>query len=254
MDENITFANSKGDKLSGIIHNPTKSKDRPIIVLAHGFDSNKGRSTYTVLAERLAKHDISTLRFDFFGHGDSEGKFEDITISEAVDDIIQAIKFLKQEGYKKIGLMGSSFGGISSIMAASKTTDPYLLALKSPVSNYLDKEIGTKSKKELGEWREKGYRIYVSGDGSEHKLNYSFFEDFKNNNGYKAASKIKIPTLIVHGDEDKIVPYRQSVKICRLISNCELHTVKGANHYYKNPKHTEEMRQAIVDFIVKNSE
>jgi len=253
MDKNITFTNSKDDKLSGIIRNPSGKIDKPIVILTHGFSTHKNSGTYTTLAKRLAKHNISTLRFDFFGHGDSEGKFEDITISEAVDDILQAIKFLKKEGYKKIGLMGSSFGGIASIMAASKTKDLYLLALKSPVSNYLDKEVETKSKGELDEWKKKGYRIYVNGDGSEHKLNYSFFKDFINNDGYKAAPKIKIPTLIVHGAEDEIVPYTQSVKTCKLISNCELHTVKGAKHRYEKPEHKEEMWQAISDFVVKNS-
>ncbi len=119
MDSKIFFKNSKGNKLCGIVNNPSKSKVKPIIVLAHGFSSNKNSGTYTVLTERLAKYNISTLRFDFYGHGESEGRFEDITISEAVDDILQAIKYLKLQGYKKIGLMGSSFGGISSIIAAS---------------------------------------------------------------------------------------------------------------------------------------
>jgi enterochelin esterase-like enzyme len=54
---------------------------------------------------------------------------------------------LKKLGYTKIGLMGSSFGGISSIMAASKTNDLFVLTLKSPVSNFEEKEIMTKTKK-----------------------------------------------------------------------------------------------------------
>ena len=80
-----------------------------------------------------------------------------------------------------------------------------------------------------------------------------FYQDFKNNDGYKAAPKIKIPTLTVHGDEDETVPYKQSVKISKLIPNCKLHTIKGGNHRYENPKHKEEMWQAIVNFIVKTS-
>jgi len=254
MEKKIYFNNSKGNKLCGIINNPSGSKVNPIIILAHGFSTHKNSSTYTVLAEKLAKHDISTLRFDFYGHGESEGKFEDITVSEAIDDILQAIKYLKSLGYKKIGLMGSSFGGISSIMAVSKTKDSFLLALKSPVSNYLDKEFKIKLKGKLGEWKTKGYKIYISGDGSKNKLNYSFFEDFKNNDGYKVASKIKIPTLIVHGDKDEIVPYKQSIKTCNLIPNCTLHTIKSATHRYDNPKHKEEMWQTIVDFIVQQSQ
>lgn len=253
MEKKIYFKNSKGDRLCGILNNPTKNKNKPIIVLAHGFSTSKDSDTYTSLAERLEKHNISTLRFDFYGHGESEGKFEDITISEAVDDVLQAIKYLKSIDYKKIGLMGSSFGGIASMIAASKSKDLYVLALKSPVSNYLDKEIETRSKAELSEWKEKGWRTYVSGDGRKHRLNYSFYEDFKNNDAYKVAPSMKIPTLIVHGDKDKIVPYKQSIKTSKLIPNCKLHTIKGCNHHYDVPEHREELYQAIVHFIVEKS-
>lgn len=151
MEDKIFFNNSKGDKLCGVLLNPTNDRNQPMIVLAHGFSTNKNSGTYTILTERLAKYKISTFRFDFYGHGESEGEFENITVSEAVDDILQAIEYLKSKGYKKIGLMGSSFGGISSIMAASKSKGIYVLALKSPVSNYFDKEMETKSKNELEE-------------------------------------------------------------------------------------------------------
>jgi len=254
MEKKVYFQNSKGDKLCAILLCPSRSKSKLVVILAHGFSTHKNSGINIVFAKRLDKQDISTFRFDFYGHGESEGKFEDITISEAVDDILQAIKYLKSQGYKKVGLMGSSFGGMSSIIAASKTKDLYLLALKSPVSNYLDKETGTKPEEEIDEWKKKGFRYYTSGDGRKSKLNYSFYEDFEYNDGYKAAPKINIPTLIVHGDEDETVPYKQSAKTSKLIPDCKLHTVTGGNHRYDNPKHREEMWEVIVDFIVELSQ
>ncbi len=252
MEQKVYFTNSDGVKLCGVLNNPSGNTKRPIIILAHGFSTHKNSDTYTTISERLAKHKISSFRFDFYGHGESSGNFEDITISEAVDDVLQAIKYIKKLGYDRIGLIGSSFGGIASIIAASRSCDLFVLALKSPVSNYIEKENETKSKMELEEWKSKGYRYYISGDGRELKLNYNFYEDFKNNDGYIAAKKIRIPTLIVHGDEDDIVPYKQSVKTCKIISDCKLHTVKGANHRYEDPKHREEMFQKIVEFVVEN--
>lgn len=251
--EKVYFKNSKGNNLCGILSNPTLSKEKPVIILCHGFSTSKDSQTYKRLEEILNNHQISTFRFDFFGHGESEGKLEDITISEAVDDILNAIPFLEKEGYFKIGLFGSSFGGISSIIAASKTNDLFILALKSPVSNYKEKGLVTKTKEELEEWREKGYRYYESGDGRKLRLNYTFFEDFENNDGYEAAKKIKIPTLIVHGDKDGAVPVEQSKKTTNLIKNCRLEIIKGADHRYSNPEHFEKMIGLISQFIIKNS-
>ncbi|GAH38486.1 unnamed protein product, partial [marine sediment metagenome] len=88
------------------------------MILCHGFSTCKDSYTYVRLEEILNGKGISTFRFDFFAHGESEGEFEDITISEAVDDILNAIRFLKESGYLKIGLVGSSFGGIASVIVA----------------------------------------------------------------------------------------------------------------------------------------
>ena len=247
------FENSNGNKLCGVISNPSDNFKKPIVIMAHGFSTSKDSDTYVSLAKNLDSYDISSFRIDFYGHGESEGKFENITVSEAVDDILQAIKFLKNMGYKKIGLMGGSFGGIASIMAASKSKDLYVLVLKSPVSNYFDKEMETKSEDELKKWKKTGYHYYESGDGRKLKLNYTFFEDFKNNDGYKVAPNIKIPTLIVHGDADETVPYKQSVKISKLIPNCQIYTVRGANHHYDGDGHKEEALKEMTKYIVENS-
>lgn len=253
MEEKMYFKNSKGDRLCGILRNPTGDKSKPIVVLAHGFSASKDHKTYTNLAENLAKNNISTFRFDFYGHGESEGKFEDITVTEAVDDALSAVNFVKSLGYPKIGLMGSSFGGIASIIAASKSPELFVLALKSPVSNFLEMYQGKYASEELNKWKEVGYRYYDSGDGRKLKLNYSFFEDFKNNNGYEAAVKIKSPTIIVHGDADEQVPYEQSVKTSKLIPDCRLHTVKGSDHRYTNPEHFAEVQRELTSFIVEKA-
>ncbi len=196
MEIKIHFKNSRGNALCGVLSNPTNDKQKPIIVLCHGFSASKNSHTYVRLQELLNNKSLSTFRFDFFGHGESDGMFEEITISEAVDDVLNAIKFLKSLGYNKIGLMGSSFGGITAIITASKTSDLFVLALKSPVSDYLEVELEKRTKEELDEWKRRGFTFYTSGDGKKHRLNYSFFEDFQNNNGYEAAKKIKVPTFI----------------------------------------------------------
>jgi uncharacterized protein len=253
MKEKVFFTNSKGIKLCGIISNPTDDVLKPIIVLCHGFTTSKNNHTNTQLEMRLNEKEISTFRFDFFGHGESEGNFEEITISEGVDDILRAIDYLKSLGYLKIGLVGSSFGGITSLIASSRTSDLYLLALKSPVSDYFEVDYKRRTKKEMEEWKSKGFVAHISGSGEERRLNYTFFDDFKNNNGYEAARGIKIPTLIVHGDTDKTVPLEQSQKTVGLLKNGRLEIVKGAGHKYSNPGEFKKMISLIMDFIVKNS-
>ena len=251
MEERMVFKDSDGNKVVGILSKPTESKER-ITILCHGFSSGKDRPSSVAVSRVIESCGVPTLRFDFFGHGESEGKFEEITISRAVDDILNAIRFVESKGYKRIALFCSSFGGISSIMAASKTDRLAVLILKSPVSDYEEEERKAKGNKGIEEWKRRGYAFEEASEGSKLRLNYSFFEDFRNNNGYKAAEKIEIPTLIIHGDHDKEVPIEQSLKTSKLIRNCELHVVRGADHRYTNPAHFEEMLQTIKEFIKKN--
>ena len=137
-------------------------------------------------------------------------------------------------------------------MAASRTDDLFLLALKSPVSDYEEKKVLEMSEQELEEWKEKGWKVHKKSDGTPLRLNYSFYEDFKNNNGYEAAEKIKIPTIIVHGDEDESVPVEQSIKTSQIIENCKLEIVKGADHRYTNPEDFEKMLKLLSEFIIES--
>ena len=253
MKNKTYFENSAGIRLCGILSNPTEDREKPIIILCHGFSTSKDGRTSVRLEEILNEQRISTFRFDFFGHGESEGKFAEITSSEAIDDVLNAIKFLKESGYKKIGLVGSSFGGMASIIAASQLDDLYILALKSPVSDYRSMAHARRSEQELKDWKEKGFIELDSTNEDRQRLNYSFYDDAENVKVYEAARKIKAPSLIIHGDEDETVPIAQSQKTARLIENCRLEIIKGCDHVYSNPDHFERLLNLILEFIIKNS-
>ncbi len=221
--------------------------------MCHGFSTSKDGRTSVRLEEILNEQGISTFRFDFFGHGESEGKFAEITASEAIDDVLNAIKFLKESGYKKIELVGSSFGGMASIIAASRSDDLYILALKSPLSDYKSMAHARRSEQELKDWKKKGFIELDSTNEERQRLNYSFYEDAENVKAYEAARKIKIPALIVHGDEDETVPIAQSQKTASLIENCRLEIIQGCDHVYSDPDHFERLLNLISEFIIKNS-
>jgi len=253
MQEKIFFKNKKRLKLCGILSNPTNDISKPMVVLCHGHETSKNSNTITGLEEILNKNDISTFRFDISGHGESEGKFEETTVSDAMADILSAIEYVKSKGYLKIGLVGSSFGGAASILVAAKLPHLFVLALKAPVSDYKNLEIERKGENTIREWKEKGFTEYKKGNPKNLKLNYSFFEDLNNFNEYESAKKITAPTIIIHGDSDTSVPIEQSIRLAKIIPNCKLEIIRGADHKCSGLEHFPEMLKLISDFIIEKA-
>jgi len=236
----MTFQNSKGVELSGVL---SGSRDT-CIIFAHGFTSSKNSGTNIELEKRFNSRGIAIFRFDFFGHGESGGNFADITLSEAKDDILQAIDYVKSKGFTKIGLVGSSFGGNASILAAGESNDLFVLCLKCPVSDYLGKMVAQSDKYPLEEWKKNGFYMYRG----ERRLNYSFFEDSEKIDSYEYARRIKVPTLIVHGDADVVVSIEQSKKLVKEIPNATLEVIECAGHRFEG-KYFEKVIGLIEEFV-----
>lgn len=253
MQEKLFFNNRRENKLCGILSDPKEDQTKPVIILCHGFSTNKDGKTCLRLEEILNNQSISTFRFDFAGHGESEGRFEDTTTSGAVDDVLAVLRFIKKRGYKKIGLMGSSFGGMAGILTASQSHELYLLALKSPLSDYKSTDLTGRSEREIQYWKEKGFIEFKSGDNETRRLNYSFHEDAQQIDAYGAAKNIKVPTLIVHGEADKAVPVEQSRKLASFIPHSRLEIIPGCDHNYSHPQHFNQLLNLLSQFIIENS-
>lgn len=241
--------------MCGILSTPSAEKPESIFILCHGFSTSKDGRTNTQLEKILNDNGLATFRFDFFGHGESGGSFEDITITEAVDDVLQALNLVKKTGYKRIGLIGSSFGGIASTLAASQTSNLFLLALKSPVSDYMEiLTLRNHGGEKIEDWKKKGALFFKDANDSDLKLKYAFVEDAQKADGYNAAKKITIPTLIVHGAQDETVPVEQSIKASRLFKNGRLEILEGADHIYSQPRDFDKMIRLISNFILAHSQ
>ena len=130
-EEKVYFDNRSGNKLCGIL---SKGSGKTAVIVAHGHGSHKNSKTYIDLSKFFSEKNIPIFRFDFYGHGESEGNFSDFSIKEAVQDILSAINFLKSKGYEKFILMGKSRGGISVLRASAISDDVIAAAMACPGS------------------------------------------------------------------------------------------------------------------------
>ena len=249
-----SFTDKAGHGIAAILTVPSSPTDR-LAVLCHGFLSNKNSSTNKALTRLLTERSIATLRFDFFGQGESEGPFEDITVGLALDQAKTALAWASTQGFRNLGLVGSSFGGLIALLAASETASQpsalRCLALKCPVPDFpamLRMEFGSDG---LDEWRRINTIPDVTGSPGRIRLKFRFYEECLKYDGYKAASGITPPTLIVHGDRDELVPLQQSERLLDALAGAkQLLVVPGADHGFTVGEHFTLMTRAIAAWIV----
>jgi pimeloyl-ACP methyl ester carboxylesterase len=254
LEASLTFTDSKGRTVSGVIETPESSTDR-LTVLCHGFLSNKNSTTNKVLTALLRQRGIATLRFDFLGQGESQGPFEQLTVAAAVDQTLTALKLAIAKGYRQRALIGSSFGGLVSVLAAAQTPELVALGLKCPVPDFpemLQLEFGQDG---IDEWRRTGTIPNVTGGAGRVRLSPAFYEDCLRHDGYQAAKTIRAPTLIVQGDCDEFVPLHQSERLFEALQTQKaLHILPGADHSFTKGSDFRMMAGLLADWVARHFE
>ncbi|MHA1285047.1 MAG: alpha/beta hydrolase [Promethearchaeota archaeon] len=107
--------------IKALVYKPLKGGNDDIgIVVAHGFCGNK--QYMEPLSIELAKRGFYVVAIDFRGHGSSDGYLPALRRSEKNNpldyDMLVAVDYLKDKGVKKIGLVGHSMGGSTSLRVA----------------------------------------------------------------------------------------------------------------------------------------
>lgn len=247
----VTFTDAAGHRIAAILATP----DSPcggLAILCHGFQSTKNSSTNKALTRLLTARGIATLRFDFFGQGESDGPFEAITVTLAAGQADAALRWAEAEGYRDIALVGSSFGGLVALLAAAKAPTIRCLAVKCPVPDFpevLRLEFGEAG---MAEWKQTDTIPDLHGNPGRLALRYALYEDSLRHSGYDAARAITAPTLIVQGDRDALVPLHQSRRLqAALAGPTELEILEGADHGFTAAPHFHRMTGLICDWLLR---
>lgn len=245
----LTFQDNANNTIAAILAEPDSQTGRAVI-LCHGFLSNKDSRTNLRLTELLVARGISTLRFDWFGMGESEGAFGLLTVSTCCDQLERAISLMRERGYSELGLIGSSFGGLLAILVAQHHPELRAVGLKCPVPDFpemLDHEFGSNG---IEEWKRTNYIPDVTGGTAPVFLDFAFYESCRVFNAYEAARAIKSPVLIVHGKQDELVPFHQIERLQEsLPDDTKLVLLPEANHQFGRPEDFRRMTVYLTDWM-----
>jgi len=221
-EEKVYFSNSKGQKLAGLLNVPEGEGPFNALVRAHGYGSSKDGSTGSAFAEEFS--DAVVFRFDFHGHGESEGDFSEVDAYQCVDDLKNAIEYVKSlDVVDKIAVTGSSLGGLATTLAVAWHDNVVSAVMICPVSDFAPLRA-----------RDIKYQKLLEYDV------------------YREAEKIDVPALIIHGDHDIVVPIKQSKELIKHLKKGKFHIIEGASHIFGEEAHFKEVISTAAKFIREN--
>lgn len=210
----LTFR-SAGQQIVGILHLPDVKRKVPLVVLVHGWSGNSlgVRNAFFVRAARVfTKSGFAVLRFDFRGSGNSEGRFENQTISSMLLDLKNILgQIAKHEAIDntKVSLVGHSQGGYVSILYAAKDKRVKALIL------WMGRTANLKdfwSKTTFDNLKRRGYEIW-----DDYKvLNKKYVVDSAKYNSESALRRISVPIGMIYDELDDIVPPSEGLRVKRL--------------------------------------
>lgn len=205
---------------------------RKAVLIIHGFAG--GTYDQERLANYLERHaKLDVYSFTLPGH--EKRTFKTAKYQEWIKASEEMIDSLIKDGYRSIYLIGHSMGGVIATYLSSKYPQVKKLVLAAPAFNYLVVEGESSTMDKF----KSGINMVINNDRDEVftrflKLPITSFSEFtKLVDKYKDSYKdVNVPTLILQGDKDTLVPVKSSMDLYQNLPVKEKNLVilKGYTH------------------------
>ena len=243
--EDVSFRNVDGLTLRGwYIPPPSEGTGRaPGITYGHGNGTD--RRHWLPLAPAVRDAGFAQVLFDFAGRGESDGEVITLGVHEA-RDLRAALDLLAarpEVDPLRLALAGRSMGAVAAIFEAADDARVRALVLDSPYASLqtlVDRQIGTFH---LPAWLVRPLLFKVAG----WRANYVPASV----KPVEAIRAVKAPILLLHGDQDTVIPYEQ----CRELRDAATSKVtfvplKGLGHNTPRPP---EVQDTMTAFLAKTA-
>ncbi|MER3433742.1 MAG: esterase [Leptolyngbya sp. ERB_1_1] len=164
----------------------------------HGFASSPRSTKARQLLDRFQSVHLSLEIPDL-----NQNDFQHLTLSRQIQQVTNLLP------EKSVTLIGSSFGGLTAAWIAQQNHQVDRIILLAPAFNYLDHWLPTFAPSQLERWQSgEPILIYHYGKGKLLPLDYGIVSDLTKYD--EKQLKRSIPTLVLHGIRDEVIPIAQS--------------------------------------------
>lgn len=217
-------------------YDPATSGPMPTLVMPHGGPSSYDRFDFDWMAQYFANRGYLVVQPNFRGSTGFGREFQRAGRGEwggaMQDDITEGVKALAAAGMvdpERVCIAGASYGGYAALAGAVFTPELYKCVIAiAPVSDLNMMLQEEKRSRGRDHWVVDYWEgLMADGDARRKKLRSISPANF--------AENVVAPVLLLHGNDDTVVPIAQSTKMRRALRNAdksvELIQLKGEDHW-----------------------
>ena len=243
--ENMTIDGDHG-KLAAVLQTPDEVENYPLVIILHGFTADKENLLLLRIADELQAKGIASLRFDFNGHGESEGELQNMTVLNEIEDVKKVYEYaLSLPNINSVSLVGHSQGGVVAGMVAGELGADKIksLVLLAPAAVLRDNAL----KGDLYGFEYDVNNLPETIYFISHKIGRAYLETSQNLPIYETSMKYTGPVYIVHGTADELVPYSYAVRYEEIYQNGKLELLESFDHNFN--RDLNKVVDLVTDFF-----
>ena len=210
--EKITFSNVSGELLSGRLDLPEDEQPLAYALYAHCFACTKNMDAVVHIGRALTSKRIALLRFDFTGHGESEGDFSSTTFTSQVSDLVAASRFLEKNYQAPKLLIGHSLGGTAMLAVASEI--PSARAVVTIAAPYHPNQLREMFSDSISEISQNGH-ANVCIRNRDFTIRQGMLDDLEAQQPEDTLKRLSAALLVMHSPNDEVMEIVHACKIFR---------------------------------------
>ncbi len=222
----------------------------PGIVFLGGFASDMTGTKALALENFARQHERAFVRFDYQGHGQSSGRFEDGTIGQWTRDAIAVLDHLTTGPQV---LVGSSMGGWIMLLAALARSGHVagLLGIAAAPDFTEDLMWATMGEEQRRAVREDGVYYEPSSYGNPLPITRRLIEEGRSHLLMRGPIPLACPIRLIQGMHDEEVPWRVAIDLQEKVQSedVEVVLIKHGDHRLSDPVDLTRLRYQLFRLL-----
>ena len=241
------YITDDGIRLNAKLDMPARHGEKcPLVIVIHGFTGHMEERHIVAVSKALNGIGFATLRVDMYGHGKSDGRFEDHTLYKWLTNALTVIDYARGLDFVSgIWLCGHSQGGMTVMLAGAMKHD--VIRGLIPLSPAWMIPEGARNGTLLGQSFDPDRVPDMLPAWGDRGLKGNYVRVAQTIHVEEAIDRYGGPVLIVHGDEDEAVPVEYGVRAAERYKNCDLVLIPGDTHCYD--RHLDQVLDAVRDWM-----